>query len=160
MIEMVEAGELDLTVVTAEAGIREDVGPEVVFREPLVWAGLAGRVAAEQRPLPLAVWEPSCVWRKMGLQALDEDTVDYRIVFESAHVSGQRAAILADLAVAQLPRSCIGGAIAEIGARFGLPDLPPYALGLIVGENPGEVVQAATEHLRASFGRRWVDEAG
>ncbi|MEJ1991006.1 MAG: LysR family transcriptional regulator [Maritimibacter sp.] len=154
MIEMLDAGELDLTVVTTEAGIREDVRSEIIFREPLVWAGLAGGVAVEQVPLPIAVWEPNCSWRRYALERLDEEGIAYCKVFESAHVTGQRAALLADMAVAQLPQSCIGGPIAEVGARAGLPELPNYALGLMVAEDPSEVVQAAVEHLRASFARR------
>ena len=71
MIRMVERGELDLTVVTAEAGIPNDQSVEVIYREPLVWAGLSGGVAIEQDPLPMAVWEPHCIWRKVAYEAVD-----------------------------------------------------------------------------------------
>ena len=114
MIEMVQRGDLDMTVITAEAGIPNDPDAEIVYREPLVWAGLSGGVAIEKTPLPLAVWEPHCVWRKIGLDALDAEGRDYRIVFECSEASGQRAAILADMAVAQIPVSSLGDRIVEI----------------------------------------------
>ena len=154
MIEMVEKGELDLTVVTTEAGVRNAEGAEVIYREPLVWAGLSGGVAIEQDPLPLSVWEPHCIWRKVGLAALDAAGRDYRIVFESSEASGQRAAILADLAIAQVPVSSLGGRIVEIAPRYGLPELPPYSLGLLVRNEPNEPVTAAINHIKRSFARR------
>ncbi len=155
MMGMVERGELDLSLVTAEAGIKGDPGTaEIIYREPLVWAALAGGVACEQTPLPIAVWEPHCIWRKVGLEGLDAQEREYRIVFESAHASGQRAAILADLAIAQVPVSSIGGPIIDIGRKYNLPDLPPYALGLITGAEPSAAVEAAAAHIRRSFGNK------
>ena len=73
------------------------------------------------------------------------------MAFQSAHISGQRAAVLADLAVAPIPVSSIGGCIIEAPARFGLPRLPKYALGLMVADEPNPAVLAAVDHLRASF---------
>lgn len=154
MIEMVKEGKLDLTVVTTEAGIPNDQGAEVIYREPLVWAGLSGGVAIEQDPLPLSVWEPFCTWRKIGLAALDAMGRDYRIVFECSEATGQRAAILADLAIAQIPVSSLGGRIIEIPARYGLPELPPYSLGLFASENPTEPVKAAISNIKRSFVHR------
>lgn len=154
MIEMVQRGELDMTIVTAEAGIANDDVAEVVYREPLVWACLSGGVAIEQDPLPIAVWEPHCIWRKVGLAALDAEERDYRIVFECAEASGQRAAILADLAIAQVPVSSLGGRIVEVPPRHGLPELPPYSLGIFAPDDRSEPVRAAVEHIKKSFVRR------
>lgn len=156
MIEMVGRGELDMTVITAEAGIHNEPKSEVIYREPLVWAGLSGGVAIEQDPMPLAVWEPHCIWRKVGLAALDARGRDYRIVFECSENSGQRAAILADMAVAQIPVSSLGGRIVEIPARYELPELPPYSLGIFVSDEPSEPVKAAITHIKRSFSQRQV----
>ena len=153
MIDMLKEGRLDLTLITCEAGFKEE-GAEVVFREQLVWAACKGGVAAEQTPLPVSVWEEGCAWRKAALSQLDELGIPWRVAFQSAHISGQRAAVLADLAVAPIPISSIGGCIMEAPARFGLPRLPKYALGLMVAENPNPAVEAAVDHLRASFAAR------
>ncbi len=154
MIEMVKSGKLDIAIITAEAGIPNDPGAEVVYREPLVWAGLDGGVAIEQDPLPLSVWEPECSWRKSVLGALDAQGRDYRMVFECSEATGQRAAILADLAIAQIPVSSLGGRIVEIPARYELPDLPPYALGLFARPDQTEPVAAAIRHIKQSFAKR------
>lgn len=153
MIGMVQNGTLDLTLITCEAGFRED-GAEVLFREQLVWAACRGGVAAEQVPLPISVWEEGCAWRKAALDQLEAKGTPWRVAFQSAHISGQRAAVLADLAVAPIPVSSIGGDIVEAPAHFGLPKLPTYALGLITGGDPNPAVLAAADHLRASFAGR------
>lgn len=150
MIEMLRAGKLDMSLVTADAGLG-DRGAEILYREQLVWAALRGGVAAEQSPLPVSVWEEGCAWRNAGLAGLEAMGREWRIAFESAHISGQRAAILADLAVAPLPVSSLGGDIIEAPARFGLPRLPSYSLGLLIAEDANTAVDAAADHLRASF---------
>ena len=153
MAAMVRDGHLDLAMVTCEAGFEGDQKPEVIMREQLVWASLAGGVAAEQDPLPVSVWEDSCVWRKAGIAGLEAQNRAYRIAFQSSHISGQRAAILADLAVAPIPISSLGGKIVEARPKCGLPRLPNYALGLIVAKGASAPVLAAADHLRASFAK-------
>ena len=150
MMDMLDSGRLDMTIITCEAGF-QDKGAEVLFREQLVWAACKGGVAAERDPLPVSVWEEGCVWRKAGLDGLDRQGRAWRVAFQSAHISGQRAAILADLAVAPIPASSTGGDIIEAPARYNLPKLPKYALGLLVTPDANPAVKAAADHLRASY---------
>ncbi|MEO0990032.1 MAG: LysR substrate-binding domain-containing protein [Pseudomonadota bacterium] len=151
MTGMLRAGKLDLAIVTCEAGLAKTEGAEVLFREGLVWAMRECGVAGEQDPIPVSVWEEGCVWRNAGLQGLAEQGRAWRIAFQSAHISGQKAAILADLAIAPIPRSCLGGAIVEAPARLGLPPLPDYALGLLIGSEPTAATRSAADHIHASF---------
>ena len=153
MITQLREGRLDLTLITCEAGFKED-GAEVVYREQLVWAACRGGVAAEQNPLPVSVWDEGCAWRKAALGELDAQGRSWRVAFQSAHISGQRAAVLADLAVAPIPVSSTGGNIIEAPAHYGLPKLPKYALGLLIADDPNPAVSAAADHLRASFTAR------
>jgi len=153
MIGQLRDGLLDLTLITCEAGFRE-AGAEVVYREQLIWAMCKGGVAAEQSPLPVSVWDEGCAWRIAALGALEAENRPWRLAFQSAHISGQRAAVLADLAVAPIPVSAIDGDIIEAPARFRLPKLPKYALGLMVAEKPNAAVETAADHLRASFSGR------
>ena len=153
MIDQVRSGRLDMTLITCEAGFKED-DAEVVYREQLVWAACKGGIAAEQTPLPVSVWDESCAWRIAALSQLEAQNRPWRIAFQSAHISGQRAAVLADLAVAPIPVSSLGGDIVEAPARYGLPTLPRYALGLLMPNDPNPAVTAAADHLRASFTQR------
>jgi DNA-binding transcriptional LysR family regulator len=151
MVRMIEAGHLDMTLVTCEAGVGGSRGAEVLYREQLVWAARKGGVAAERDPLPVSVWEEGCVWRQAGLAGLEAQGRAWRLAFQSAHISGQRAAILADLAVAPVPMSALGGDIVAAAPKCGLPALPKYALGLIVAADPSSAAEAAADHLRSSF---------
>ncbi len=151
MLERLAGRRLDLALVTC--GLEGDGVAEVLFREPLVWAMAKGGVAVERDPLPISVWEEGCAWRKAGVDALTAQGRDWRVVFKSAHTAGQKAAITADLAVAPLPASVMGGNIMEVPERHGLPRLPDYGIGLVIGAEPSAPVEAAAEHLRASFAR-------
>ncbi len=151
MAEMVSEGRLDLAIVTYEAGFACDRDAEALYREPLVWAGLKDGLACERRPLPISVWEETCLWRSKSLARMEELAIPYSIVFESANIVGQRAAVLADLAVATLPRSALSGKIVEVDRSLGLPPLPDYALGLLVGSERSAPLDAASDHLRSCF---------
>lgn len=153
MITQLREGRLDLTLITCEAGFREE-GAELVYREQLVWAACKCGIAAEQNPLPVSVWDESCAWRIAALAQLEAQNRPWRVAFQSAHISGQRAAVLADLAVAPIPVSSLGGDIIEAPEKYGLPKLPKYALGLLVSHDPNPAVVAAADHLRASFAQR------
>lgn len=154
LLEEVRTGHLDLSILTCEPGLDGSDGAEILYRERLAWATLNGGVAAEQLPLPISVWEECCIWRKAGIEGLEKQGRPYRIAFQSAHISGQRAAILADLAVAPIPVSSLGGKIVEAKQRLNLPKLPEYALGLVMVDNPSAPVEAAADHLRAGFAQR------
>ncbi len=52
LVERVQAGQLDLTVVTRQP---KSPGGEALRREPLVWVGAADHAAEERDPLPLAL---------------------------------------------------------------------------------------------------------
>mgnify|MGYP006892261115 CR=1 FL=1 len=69
----------------------------------------------------------------------------------SAHTAGQRAAILADLAIAPLPKSFIGGDLVELGRDDGLPEMGNYTLGMVVTSDASPSVSAAADHIRATF---------
>jgi len=152
LIERVRQRKVDLALITCDAGIKGDEAAEILYREKLAWAMVKGGIAPEQDPLPVSVWEEGCIWRKAGLSRLEKQGRDYRIAFLSAHISGQRAAVLADLAVAPLPRSALNGMIVEADQRYGLPELPEYSLGMIVAADASPPVLAAADHLRACFG--------
>ena len=151
LIKKIKNRELDLAVVTCDLPLQTSESIEIIFQERLTWAGARNGVAHEKIPLPISVWEEGCAWRNTGLKSLQEQNREYRIAFMSAHISGQRAAIMADLAIAPIPTSaCIEG-IVELGEQQGLPPLSNYALGMMLIEQPSKPVQAAADHLRASF---------
>ncbi|MEM1374212.1 MAG: LysR substrate-binding domain-containing protein [Pseudomonadota bacterium] len=142
---------LDLGLITRLPFQRDQRPGELLGSEPLVWAGCRGGIAAEQEPLPVSVWEESCAWRMAGLGGLEKARRPYRIALESGHLSGQKAAVKADLAIAPIPKSALGGDIIEVPASLGLPPLPHFELCMVVRPDPPAAVEAAADHLRACF---------
>lgn len=147
----VKDGSLDLAMLTCDPDARKSKDVEIVFRESLTWAGARNGIAFEKNPLPISVWEGGCSWRSAGLKSLELSKRDYRVAFMSAHISGQRAAILADLAVAPIPISSCTEGIMALNEGHGLPSLGEYGLGLAVSKNPSKPVLVAAEHLRSGF---------
>ncbi|MEM7255945.1 MAG: LysR substrate-binding domain-containing protein [Pseudomonadota bacterium] len=149
--QLVHKGQLDLCLYATTPGDAKKHHAEVLVKEPLVWAGAQNGVAWEQDPLPISVWEESCSWRAAAINSLQKRKRNYRIAFMSAHISGQRAAMLADLAVAPIPLSSCGEGVVCLGKKQGLPALGDYALALDMTDKPSEAVHAAADHLRASL---------
>ena len=141
--------QLDITLFTVCRNVPADA--EILLTEPVVWAGAKGGCAYLREPLPVSLWEEGCVWRADALEALGREGRDYRVAYMSAHTAGQRAAILADLAVAPLPKSFIGDDIVALGPQEGLPTLSNYNLAMIVAPDASAPVLAAADHIRATF---------
>lgn len=141
---------LDITLLT-NSYKASATGAEVLLTEAIVWAGAKGGCAHLREPLPVSVWEEGCVWRAGALEALGSQGRNYRVAYMSAHAAGQRAAILADLAVAPLPKSFLGCDMVELGAKDGMPEIGTYNLAMIVAAGASPPVQAVAEHIRATF---------
>lgn len=144
-------GELDIALVTFNPKKKQRDDIEPVYSEKLTWAGLKNGVAYEKRPLPVSVWEEGCSWRYAGISSLERENIDHRVAFMSAHISGQRAAILADLAVAPIPFSCCVNDIVALTEADGMPSLETYGIGMMQPKKPTEPAKAAAEHIRESF---------
>ncbi len=150
LIDRFRKGQLDVAITTNSFGIGNDLQGETLYTEKLAWTGLRDGIAVEQNPLPVSVWEKGCVWREAALAGLDEQGRDYRVTFVSAHIAGQKAGVLADLAIAPMPISAAEGRIVALDASHGLPALPDYSLHMFVQSDASAPVQAVADNLRAS----------
>ena len=153
MITQIDRKDLDIAIITCAVDNADKLGAETLLREPLVWAGVRGGIAWEQQTLPISVWEEGCSWGKAGTDSLEAQGREYRIAFRSSHIYGQKAAVLADLAVAPIPLSTCGGQITPLGQEHDLPVLPEYEMAMLIVDNPNEAVESAADHLRASFAK-------
>lgn len=145
-------GELDLTLTTCGNGIDLPPGSTTVLEERLVWAGVKGGCAHQRRPLPVSMWEQGCSWRGSAVDVLESTNIPYRPAFISAHSTGQRAALLADLAVAPFPASLVDGPLVELTEdETGLPSLGTYQVALSTQDNLGEAGQVAAGELIREF---------
>ena len=141
---------LDLTLVNCAPGQVVHEG-EVIHQEQLVWAGAKCGTAHLRDPLPVSIWEDGCCWRADALARLDKDKRPYRIAYLSAHTMAQRAAVIADLAVAPLPRSYLTDDMTALGAKHGLPELGSFEVRLLTGKETSETIRAVADSVRYAF---------
>lgn len=148
---LLDAGKVDLILVTQSPG-ETDIEGTIVMTEPLVWAGAKSGEAAQRRPVPLALCHEGCSWRDMAIEALDDAGIDRNIAYLSRTYAGQLSAVLADLAIAPLPRSFAKGDLCDVTQEGGLPPLGNYEMRLVHGPNEQNPIHAAMEsHILDSF---------
>jgi DNA-binding transcriptional LysR family regulator len=119
--------------------------------EPMRWIGQPQLL--DRAPLPLALLEEPCLYRATALKALEEAGIPFRIVVETASLSGLRAAVQAGLGItcrnALLSDSAL---VAELAAGH-LPALPMVSHALFTAPDAspaakfltGLIQQAVTE---------------
>lgn len=151
MQRQMEAGELDLILMTAGTSGQTTARGEIVHTEPLVWAGREGGMAAWRSPLPVALGSQGWPWRGRVLSALDAIGRAYRIAYTSEHWAGQEAAMLADIAVAPFPMSLVKSPLRQLPREIGLPDLGHYHVVLVRREGVGKAIDELAGQVIKAF---------
>lgn len=147
-LDRIDSGSLDMgLVIIGNEG--QEVRGEIIHTEPLIWAGREGGIAFEQSPLPLALANQGCVWRRTALDALDNAGLAYRVAYTCENTAAQEAAMLADLAITPFPISLIRSPIRRL-EREGLPELAKYQISLVRNSSNPETDMLA-EHIKSAF---------
>lgn len=140
---------VDLALVTQGSG---EHGGIVVRREPLVWVGSAQHRAHEQDPLPLALFQPGCLFRKVAAESLAAQGRRSRIAYTSVSIAGIHAALESGLAVGALLRGTVRPGLRILDERQGFPPLPEVAIMLVRAHSaPSPVVERLEEAILAYF---------
>lgn len=151
LVAKLELGELDLCLIeTGNQGLDDTLGV-VVHTEPLVWAGRDGGLAVQRSPLPLALANPGCAWRRAALDALDRIGLDYRVAYSCDQSAGQEAAMIADLAIAPFPRGLVRPPLRRLGEEHGLPPLDDYQIRLLRGTQANDAIEALATQVVQAF---------
>jgi DNA-binding transcriptional LysR family regulator len=119
---------IDLALVTEGSGER---GGTLLLRERLVWVTSATHRAQEQDPLPLAIFEPGCPFRRAAVEALARTGRGYRIAYTSVSLAGVHAAIDAGLAVTVMLRNSVRPGQRILDSRDGFPPLGEAGIVLL-----------------------------
>jgi DNA-binding transcriptional LysR family regulator len=138
--EAVERGRVDVSLVEYVASEAEG---EVIRIEPLVWVMGRGSDAWKKRPLPLSLVDERCTFRRVVLDALSDEDIPWRTVFESGNIEATATTVRAGLAVTTWLVSTVPSDMETIVPRTsGLPVLPPFAICL---QLPSTVQPAALQ---------------
>lgn len=153
LVPKLRRGEIDLALVSRP---RAGVGT-LLFREPLVWVGAPQHEVWRRAPLPVALYEPGSLARKHALAALAARRIPHRIVYKSASLAGQLAAVESGLAVAVLTQCSVPAGLQILQARHGLPPVEPLDVALM--RSKASERDAAVEAMHALIVRTLRREA-
>ncbi|MDQ0316533.1 LysR substrate-binding domain-containing protein [Amorphus orientalis] len=148
LTQLMDAGELDLAIITMTGPTNR---ARVVHREQLQWVAGDCCEAETQSPLPLAVWQPGCIWRTLTMQALDTAGIPYRIAYSGTNAMALAMAVRQGLAVAAMPMRMAQNGFRQLGCGSGLPVLSSFDIGVMRSDQDNPIVDAFYDHVVASF---------
>jgi len=146
LVERLKTGRLDLSLVS-EGQEPKRWPAETLMRGPLVWITSERFSPHKQDPLPLALAEHDCAWRRVAVRALEKTGRRYRIAYTSSSATGTMVPVIAGLAV-----TCGASFPLPAGTRIlhpseeNLPELPEFAVLMLKAKNPAQPV---TDRLAA-----------
>jgi DNA-binding transcriptional LysR family regulator len=120
---MLEAGELDLAILSREIGEGDGV---TLSRERRIWAAGSSMRLAPEQPAPLALYPSNCRWRQVVLDELDRAGRPWQVVLQSSGIAGIVAALDAGLAITIFPQSGLPETLRPLGRAEALPALPDF----------------------------------
>lgn len=147
----VRAGRLALAFALADEV--ESGDGIAVASDPVAWLQAPEASLAQRRPLPVALFDHACSWRRRAIEALESAGIEFNIVFTSASVAGVRAGIRAGVAVGALAASTAGAGLVRITGRHAPPPLPAAELVLLQGNAGDRDARLLISGAREELGR-------
>ncbi|MBS0554429.1 MAG: LysR family transcriptional regulator, partial [Proteobacteria bacterium] len=145
-----QKGEFDL-VIALHDNPGETRGIKVLT-EPLVWISDLDHTRHTQRPLPLVVAPPPCIYRNRMLQTLGRLALPWRIAYISSSYSGISAAVRAGLGVTLLAASTVPEGVRTLDERDGFPAMGELDVRLHMNdENATEAARCLADYIAASL---------
>ncbi|OIN09160.1 LysR substrate-binding domain-containing protein [Oceanisphaera psychrotolerans] len=148
LFQSLHKGDLDLILVTRS---QKEPGGTIVRKEKLVWVGSHDYVLDSDAPIPLALYEQGCDYRRRAIEVLNQHGKEWYISFECQGVTGFDIAISNGLAVSAMSASLVKPTewrILDMPAS--LPDLGMIEIELhrSAGES-SEAINCFAEELEA-----------
>lgn len=151
LLPQLQSGTLDIVLGSRCGG---DERGEVLWSEPMVWAGAPAFDPADQatEPVPLAVFPDSCPYRAAAIEALAHTGRSWRIACQSPSAEGLAVAVGGGLGVTPITRSAaIASGLHEVAT---LPTLPDAQFLLVTGPKPKRIATTLVNELRRCISRQ------
>jgi DNA-binding transcriptional LysR family regulator len=137
-------GEFDLAVVKRDTGEESEHVVVAAWPERLRWVtSKRFPVDTSQDPLPLAVFEQGCLYRKRAIHVLEAAGRTWRVAFTSPNLAGIQAAVSVGLGVSILPEVAVLADHRVLGPKDGFAKLSDTELTLVMPPD----ATPATRHL-------------
>ena len=149
-----KAGQLDLSLIS-EGHETKNWPAKELLRGPLAWITSSRFSPHKLDPLPLALAEHDCAWRRAALRGLEETKRPYRIAYVSGSATGSMVPVLAGLAITcGIPNHLPEGTRRLSPGEEGLPALPDFAVLMLKSKTPTQpVTDRLAEHIETAAAR-------
>jgi DNA-binding transcriptional LysR family regulator len=126
-------GEFDLALVKRDVGDESEGGAVAAWTERLRWVTSSRfPVDVKRDPLPLAVFEQGCLYRKRAIHAIEATGRTWRVAYSSPNLAGIQAAVSAGLGISILSHVAVLADHRVLGPKDGFPKLANTEMALIV----------------------------
>jgi len=149
----IEAGEVDVAILNYE--LNQTSGP-ALDQDDRVWVASGNFRWSPDKPLPLVLFPSFCDWRKLATNLLDQHGIAWTVVLSSDSVAGLVAGIEAGLGVSILPEKALTVSLHDVGALYGLPDLPPLVYRLFESQFATPAARRLAFAINEAFGKENV----
>jgi DNA-binding transcriptional LysR family regulator len=145
MRSALERGELDLALFKRDAG---ETGGIAAWPERLHWVTSQRRpIDFHRDPLPLAVSEQGCLYRKRMIHAIEASGRSWHIAYTSPNLPGIQAAVSAGLGVSILPEVAILPDHRVIEPADGFPSITNTEIALVAAADASPATRRLAEVL-------------
>lgn len=98
----------------------------------MMWFGGKGMSRSEVKdPVPLVVFDHPCLFRQAAFQALEGNTLRWRLSLTTPSLPGVWAALQSGYGISPRTGHCVPPGIRDVGKEFGLPPLPAVELRML-----------------------------
>src|SRR5215467_10564312 len=142
-------GEFDLALVKRDAGDESKGGALATWPERLRWVtSKRFPVDTNAYPLPLAVFEQGCLYRKRAIHAIEAAGRTWRIAYTSPNLAGIQAAVSVGLGVSILSDVAVLADHRVLGPKDGFPKLSNTEMALIIHPDASRATRRLADLLR------------
>lgn len=147
----IAAGDVDVAILNYE--LNQTSGP-ALDQDNRVWAAAADFRHSPDKPLPLVLFPKFCGWRKLATKLLDQHEIAWTVALSSGSIAGLVAGLEAGLGVSILPEKALAGSLHNVGALYGLPDLPPFEYRLFESQFAPPAARRLACAIKEVFGQK------
>src|SRR5215470_5285343 len=142
-------GEFDIALVKRDAGDESESGALAAWPERLRWVTSSRFPVDKGRdPLPLAVFEQGCLYRKRAIHAVEAAGRTWRIAYTSPNLAGIQAAVSVGLGVSILPDIAVLADHRVLGPKDAFPKLTNTEMALIIHPDASAATRRLAELLK------------
>jgi DNA-binding transcriptional LysR family regulator len=143
-------GEFDVALVKRDAGDESETGALATWPERLRWVtSKRFPVDSDRDPLPLAVFEQGCLYRRRAIHLLEAAGRTWRVAYTSPNLAGIQAAVSVGLGVSILQEVAVLPDHRVLGPKEGFPKLTNTEVALVIRPDASPATRRLADLLAA-----------